>query len=86
MFKPVFSCEIVSAISFVKSLGYLYEAFEIREKGTSSKKVILRDEKKDVNKICFEVQKTSDNVGGKPRRGFSLQHKTFSTLQYAQEL
>ena len=27
--------ETVSAVSFLKTLGYLYEAFEIREKGTS---------------------------------------------------
>ena len=87
MFKPVFHKLTVSAVSFLKTgLGYLYEAFEIREKGTSSKKVTLRDEKKDVDKICIEVQKTSDNAGGKPTRGFSLQHKTFSALHYAQEL
>ena len=55
-------------------------SFEIREKGTSSKKVTLRDEKKDVDKICVEVQKTSDYAGGKPTRGFSLQHKTFNII------
>ena len=47
--------------------------------------VTLRDEKKDVDKICIEVQKTSDNAGGKPTRGFSLRHKTFSALNYAQD-
>ena len=31
------------------------------------------------------VQKTSDNAGGKHTRGFSLQHKTFSALNYAQD-
>ena len=50
--------------------------------------VTLRDEKKDVDKICIEVQKTSDNAGGKRTRGFSFQHKTliFNALHYAQEL
>ena len=51
--------EIVSAVSFLKTLGYLYEAFEIREKGTSSEKVTFRDEKKDVDKICIEVHAVS---------------------------
>ena len=55
--------ETVSAVSFLKILGYLYEAFEIREKGTSKKKVTLTDAKEDVDKICIEVRKTSDNAG-----------------------
>ena len=50
--------ETVSAVSFLKILGYLCEAFEIREKGTSAKKVTMRDAK-----ICIEVRKTSDNAG-----------------------
>ena len=33
----------------------------------------------------MEVQKTSDNTGGKPTRGFSPQHKTFSALNYPQD-
>ena len=45
------------------------------------KKITLRDAKEDVDKIFIEVQKTSDNAGGKPTRGFSLQHKTFSVLE-----
>ena len=56
------------------------------ENGTSGKKVTFRgDAKEDVDKICIEVQTTSDNAAGKPTRGFSLQHKTFSTLNYAQD-
>ena len=43
-------------------------------------KVTLRDAKVDVDEVCIEVQKTSDNAGGKPRRDFSLQSKTFSAL------
>ena len=43
----------------------------------SAIKVTLRDEKEDVDKICIEVQKTSDNAGGKPARGFTLHHKNF---------
>ena len=30
-------------------------------------------------------KKISDNAGGKPTCGFSLQHKTFSALSYAQD-
>ena len=30
-------------------------------------------------------KKTSDNAGGKPTRDFSLQHKTFSALNYAED-
>ena len=41
-------------------------------------KVTLKDEKVDVDKVCIEVQKTFDSAGGKPRRDFSLQNKTFS--------
>ena len=37
-------------------------------------------------KFYLEVQKTSDNTGGKPTRGFSIQHKTFSALNYAKTL
>ena len=36
-------------------------------------------------KSVKSVQKTSDNAGGKHTRGFSLQHKTFSALNYAQD-
>ena len=51
----------------------------------SAIKVTLSDEKEDVDKICIEVQKTSaDNAGGKPARGFTLQHKIFA-LNYAQD-
>ena len=64
---------------FLKPLDIFAEAFEIRENGTSAKKVTLRDAKEDFDKICIEVQTTSDNAGGQPTRGFSLQHKTFST-------
>ena len=39
---------------------------------------ILKDAKEDVDKVCIEVQITSDNVGEKSTRGFSLQHKTFT--------
>ena len=60
--------EIISvtdvAVSFLITLGYLYDAFDILE---------------------IVVQKNSDNAGGKPIRGFSLQHETFSALNYAQD-
>ena len=41
-------------------------AFKIRKKSMSAKKVALRGAKEDVDKICIEVQKTSDNACGKP--------------------
>ena len=48
-------------------------------------KVTLRDAKEDVDKVCIEVKKTSDNTGGTRTRDFSLQHKTFSALNYARD-
>ena len=36
-------------------------------------------------KSVLGCKKTSDNAGGKPTRGFSLQHKIFSALNYAQD-
>ena len=33
----------------------------------------------------YRGKKTSDNAGGKPSCGFSLQHNTFSALNYAQD-
>ena len=43
------------------------------------------DAEEDVDKIYIEVKKTSDNAGGKPTYGFSLQRDTFSALNYAQD-
>ena len=65
MFKPVFLKQF-RQFHFLKLLDIFYEAFEIREKSTSAKKVALRDVKEDVDKICIEVQKTCDDAGGKP--------------------
>ena len=39
----------------------------------------------DVEKNVYRGKKTSDNVGGKPTCGFSLQHNTFSALNYVQD-
>ena len=33
----------------------------------------------------MSTKSVSSNAGGKPARGFSLQHKTFSALNYAQD-
>ena len=46
-------------------------------------KVTLRDAKEDVDEVCIEVQKTSDKQV--ENRDFSLQHKTFTALNYAQD-
>ena len=76
MFKPVFLKQF-RQFHFFKTLGYLYEAFEIHEKSTSAKKVALRDV------LCT---KACDNKGAwKAYTGFSLQHKIFSALNYAQD-
>ena len=45
----------------------------------------MRDAEKDVGKIYIGVKKTADIAGGKPTCGFSLQHNTFSALNYAQD-
>ena len=42
-------------------------------------------QKRMSKKTYIEVKKTSDNVGGKPTCGFSLQHNTFSALNHAQD-
>ena len=65
MFKPVFLKQF-RQFHFFKTLGFLYVAFKRCEKSASAKKVALRDAKEDVDKICIEVQKTSDNASGKP--------------------
>ena len=57
--KLVFKLIFLKEFHFLlKTLGYLCNAFEIREKGMSAKKVTLRDAKEDVDKVCIEVQKT----------------------------
>ena len=68
------SC-LSETVSFLKTFGYLYKAFETGEKGASVKKVTLKDANEDVDKVCIRYKKTSDNAGGKPTRGFSL-HST----------
>ena len=46
----------------------------------------MRDEKEDVDKICIEVQKTSDNAGqGKTTRGFTDFNTKHFALNYAQD-
>ena len=64
--KPVF----LKQFHFLKPLDIfmsLLDPFEIGEKGDA------RDANEDaVGKVCIVVQKTSDNAGGKPKRGFSL--------------
>ena len=44
------------------------------------------DANEDAVKVCIEVQKTSDNVGGNLHAiSHFIQHKTFSALNYAQD-
>ena len=51
VFKPVFLKQF-RQFHFLKPLDIFMRLFEIREKGTSAKKVTLRDAKEDVEKIC----------------------------------
>ena len=70
----------------MKPLDIFMTLFWNRRKGTFAKKVSLRDANEDVDKVCIEVQKTSDNTGGKPTGAFSLNStQTFSALCYAQD-
>ena len=87
MFKPVFPKQFRQFHLFLKILGYLYEAFEISEIGTSAKKVTLRDAKEDVDKICIEVQKTSDKWGWKPTcvSHFNIKHLYCFELRFESE-
>ena len=50
-------------VSFLKTFGYLYDAFEIGEKGNT-------EGRERGCRVCIEVKKTSDDAGGKPTRGF----------------
>ena len=62
-----------------------FDDFEIREKGTSAKKVTLLDEKEEVDKICSEVRQSSDNAGENLQAVFFyFNTKTFSALNYVQ--
>ena len=54
-------------VSFLKTFGYLYDAFEIGEKGNTEGR------ERGCRQSLVEVKKTSDDAGGKPTRGFSLQ-------------
>ena len=78
-FKLVFKSIILKQFHFLKPLDIFMTLLKF------AKKVTMRDAKEYVDKVCIEVQKTSDNVSGKPTRDFSLQYKTFSrALNYAQ--
>ena len=65
MFKPVFLKQF-RQFHFFKTLGYIYVSFKIREKKYVCEKGSIEVSKEDVDKICIEVQKTSDNACGKP--------------------
>ena len=57
---------------------FFFAATHFRKRYVCEKlKVTMRDAKEDVDKVCIDVRKTSDNAGGKRTSGISLQHKTF---------
>ena len=79
------SC-LSEAVSFLKTFGYLYDAFETGEKGASVKKVTLRDANEDVDKVCIRYKKLlTTQVENLYAVSHFTQHKTFSTLNYAQD-
>ena len=49
--------KLVFLKQFISCYGCLNDDFEIGVKGTSAKKVTLRDANEDVDKVCIEVQK-----------------------------
>ena len=55
-------------VTFLKSLGCLYDTFGIHEKGSPAIKVTLRVAKENVDKVCSEVQRTVASV----KRRFNL--------------
>ena len=59
---------VSETVSFLKTFGYLYDAFEIGEKGNTEGR-----ERGCRQSLYRGKKKTSDDAGGKPTRGFSLQ-------------
>ena len=59
-------------VTFLKTLGCLYDTFEIHTKGTPAKKVTLREAKENVDKVCNEVQTTVASV----KERFNLSRET----------
>ena len=79
------SC-LSETVSFLKTFGYLYDAFETGEKGASVKKVTLRDANEDVDKVCIRYKKLlTTQVENLYAVSHFTQHKTFSALNYAQD-
>ena len=74
-------CLVGSALDNTRAISIwisLWRFWSTRKRYVCEKlKVTMRDAKEDVDKVCINVRKTSDNAGGKPTRGISLQHKTF---------
>ena len=56
----------------LKTLGCLYDTFEIHEKGKPGKEVTLREAKENVDSLCSEVQRTVASV----KEGFNLSRDT----------
>ena len=65
---------LFETVSFLKTFGYLYDPFEIGEKGN------IEGREWGCRQSLYQVQETSDNAGGKPTRGFSL-HWTLNRLK-----
>ena len=74
-------CLVRSALDNTRAISIwisLWRFWSKRKRYVCEKlKVTMRDAKEDVDKVCIDVRKTSDNTGGKRTSGISLQHKTF---------
>ena len=74
-------CLVGSALDNTRAISIwisLWRFWSTRKRYVCEKlKVTMRDAKEDVDKVCIDVRKTSDNAGGKPTNSISLQHKTF---------
>ena len=76
VFKPVF----LKQFHFLKPLDIFMTLLKQAKKVRVREKVTLRDANEDVDKVCIEVRKTSDNAVGNPTGSFSL-HLT-QNIQY----
>ena len=80
MFKPVFLRQ-VRQFHFLKPLDIFMRLLKYAKKVHLRKTSHWGTRKRMSKKSASRYEKTSDNAGGKPTRGFSLPHTTFSALE-----
>ena len=84
VFKPVF-LKAFRQFHFLKPLDIFVTLLKHTKKYVCEKGNIDQGRERGCRQNLYRGTKTSDNAGGKPTRGFSLQHRTFSALNYAQD-